>query len=141
MKSSCIEGCLDIVERPGPGLTNGGRLDKLHRWAEEDKEFLRNMVVRNKKQSPAAERSELQLLYYPSPEIIVPIASPGRDYACRQRYLRSYTFEKQKQNAAAAQRTKKYLINKNSTTKSCNSFVRAVFAVLFMCMVKVDVHN
>ncbi|KAL1824368.1 hypothetical protein ACET3Z_011146 [Daucus carota] len=71
------------------------------------------------------------IIYMSSPSPLISVVpSPGRDYACRQRYLRSYTLDanynnKPKQMMSPAQRAKNWFLRKEKkqTTKStdCNS--------------------
>ncbi|WOG93161.1 hypothetical protein DCAR_0312442 [Daucus carota subsp. sativus] len=153
--SSCIAGCLD-VENP--------RLIRLHQWAEEDREFLRMVSnsYKTKGDSPMnPKQQELRqleksvsldpIIYMSSPSPLISIVpSPGRDYACRQRYLRSYTLDanynnKPKQMMSPAQRAKNWFLRKEKkqTTKStdCNSFFRAASS-LFICMnIKFNLHE
>ncbi|CAK9158734.1 unnamed protein product [Ilex paraguariensis] len=129
MSSSCIAGCLDAQAPVELSLV------KLHQWAQADREFLRMVTMNRDTQSSSSS----------SPILSSP--SRGKSYACRQRYLRSYTFSKKE---SPAQRTKKWLTEKKkqkkensnggSGTGSC-SFLDVVFKLLFVCVAKVDVHE
>lgn len=157
--SSCIAGCLD-VENP--------RLIRLHQWAEEDREFLR--MVSNSKKTSGGDRKQQEhrqleksmssdpILYMSSPSPMISVVpSPGRDYACRQRYLRSYTLDakhnnKQKQMMSPAQRAKNWVLKKDkkrstrtgtiNASSDCNSFFRVVSSFFFICTnIKFDLHD
>ncbi|KAL8124789.1 hypothetical protein AgCh_012446 [Apium graveolens] len=154
--SSCVAGCLD-VENP--------RLTRLHQWAEEDREFLR--MVSNSKKTGADSPINLKqleksmssdpILYMSSPSPLISVVpSPGRDYACRQRYLRSYTLDanyndKEKQTMSPAQRAKNWFLKKekNQSTKSaninpssiCNSFFQAASSFFICTNIKFDLHD
>ncbi|KAK1383410.1 hypothetical protein POM88_021145 [Heracleum sosnowskyi] len=159
--SSCIAGCLD-VENP--------RLIRLHQWAEEDREFLRMVSKSNKTSCDSPinlkqqERHQLEksmssdpILYMSSPSPLISVVpSPGRDYACRQRYLRSYTLDanynnKQTQIRSPAQRAKNWFLKKEKkqSTKSgtinpssiCDSFFRIASSVFICTNIKFDLHD
>ncbi|KAJ0097910.1 hypothetical protein Patl1_28844 [Pistacia atlantica] len=132
------------------------RVRKLREWAESDALFLRKLSMT--KEDEEDHKSDK---FSPPPPplgfVSRSVSEPCRQslderFACRQRYLRSYTFGKDPEDKVTIiGKSKKYwlklkkLNDMNTGDKgeeaTCNSLLKGGFKFLFLCIAQVDIHK
>ncbi|KAL4180459.1 hypothetical protein AMTRI_Chr13g92170 [Amborella trichopoda] len=112
MNSSCVSGCLEAQAPIKVSFV------KLYQWPQADAEFVK--LIAQNKASFAGKRRE---------------NGSHESFACRQKYLRSYTFSKKE---SLRERTKKWFLERKEMMREIRVF-EVIFDCLFSCIARVDV--